>query len=66
MDPSQWRISVMKNVYTKIETCIRGLRSLGNMEDSYRDLLVPIIFDKVSTNFKTHVAMEITHGISTS
>lgn len=53
-------ISSMNSFYDKLETYTRGLRSLGKSEDSYGDLLVPIILEKLHSQIKLHMARE--HG----
>ena len=53
-------ISSLQDFYDKSETYIRSLRSLGKTEDAYGDLLVPIIFEKLSNRFRTQISRE--HG----
>jgi hypothetical protein len=50
----------LKEFYDNLETYIRGLRSLGKTEDSYGDLLIPIIFDKLPPQLKTQISRD--HG----
>ena len=44
----------------KLETLIRGLESLGQCQESYGDLLVPIIREKLPNNLKRNMARD--HG----
>lgn len=53
-------LSCMKEFYDNLETYIRGLRSLGKTEDSYGDLLIPIIFEKLPGQLKTQISRD--HG----
>jgi hypothetical protein len=53
-------IDSIRTFYDNLETHIRGLRSLGKLEDSYGDLLVPIVFKKLPGHIKTHISRE--HG----
>ncbi|XP_006822543.1 uncharacterized protein LOC102806338, partial [Saccoglossus kowalevskii] len=60
LQPPDNSLSSMTNFYDNLETYIRGLRSLGKKEDSYGDLLVPIIFEKLPANTRTQISRE--HG----
>ena len=51
-----------KEFHGRMESYIRGLHSLGKTEDSYGDLLVPIIFEKLPGRVKTQITRE--HGDS--
>ena len=53
-------IASVKDFYDSLETYIRGLKSLGKTEDSYGDLLIPIILEKLPGSLKTHISR--THG----
>ena len=53
-------IASVKDFYDSLETYIRGLKSLGKMEESYGDLLIPIILEKLPGSLKTHISR--THG----
>ena len=44
--------------YDSVESHIRGLSSLGKSEQSYGDLLVPIIISKLSTEIRRNLARE--------
>ena len=50
----------LREFHDKMQSYIRGLKSLGKTEDSYGDLLVPIIFEKLPTNIKTQISRD--HG----
>ena len=50
----------IKDFYDKLESYVRGLKSLGKTEDSYGDLLVPIILEKLPGTLKKHIARD--HG----
>jgi len=50
--------SSIKDFYDHMETYIRGLRSLGKTEDSYGELLVPVIFEKLPSRMKTQISRE--------
>ena len=52
----------LKEFHDRMESYIRGLHSLGKTEDSYGDLLVPIIFEKLPGRVKTQITRE--HGDS--
>jgi hypothetical protein len=53
-------IDSIRVFYDDLESYIRGLRSLGKTEDSYGDLLVPIVFEKLPGHIKQHISRE--HG----
>ncbi|VDI38215.1 Hypothetical predicted protein [Mytilus galloprovincialis] len=46
--------------YDKMESCIRGLESLGQSQDTFGSLLVPIIFGKLPDEMKKLMTRE--HG----
>ena len=50
----------LEEFYNNLETYIRGLRSLGKTEDTYGDLLIPIIFEKLPAQLKTQISRD--HG----
>ena len=52
--------SMKKDFYNNNETYIRGLRSLGKTEDTYGDLFLPVIFEKLPNIMKTQISCE--HG----
>ena len=41
-------IRKIRNIYDKIESCVRGLQTMGIKSDSYGNLLIPITFSKLS------------------
>ena len=50
----------LQNFHDNLETFIRGLESLGQCQDSYGDLLVPIIREKLPSDLKRSMARD--HG----
>ena len=54
-------IACVKDFYDSLETYIRGLKSLGKTEESYGDLRIPIILEKLPGSLKTHISR--THGV---
>ena len=44
--------------YDKMETYVRGLESLGQTDDTYRSLLVPIILNKLPGEIRKNLARE--------
>ncbi|XP_070557198.1 uncharacterized protein [Ptychodera flava] len=46
----------VRSFYDSLETPIRGLRALGKSEDSYGDLSIPIVFEKLPTSVKTQIS----------
>ncbi|ESP02011.1 hypothetical protein LOTGIDRAFT_157146 [Lottia gigantea] len=50
----------LRNFYDKMETSIRGLESLGQSQDRFGSLLVPIIFNKLPTEMRKTLTRE--HG----
>ncbi|XP_077870566.1 uncharacterized protein LOC144364522 [Saccoglossus kowalevskii] len=50
----------LRNFYDKLESHIRGLKSLGKKDDSYGDLLVPIVMDKLPGQIRKQIARD--HG----
>ncbi|XP_071153114.1 uncharacterized protein [Mytilus edulis] len=50
----------LRQFYNQIETYVRGLESLGQSQDSYGTLLVPIILKKLPGEIKKNLARE--HG----
>ncbi|XP_070536982.1 uncharacterized protein [Ptychodera flava] len=51
-------ISSMRNFYDTLETHVRGLKALGKSEDSYGDLLVPIIMRKLPGETRTQISRD--------
>ena len=45
----------LRNFYDKTETYVRGLESLGQMEDSYGVLLVPVMLGKLPAEVKRNI-----------
>ena len=48
----------LKEFHDHMESNIRGVLSLRKTEDSYGDLLVPIIFEKLPGRVKTQITRE--------
>ena len=53
-------LNSMHNFHDKMETYIRGLESLGQHQDGYGTLLVPVILDKMPSEVRKSLARE--HG----
>ena len=52
----------LRHFYDKMETYIRGLESVGQYQDTYGSLLVPIVLDKLPGEIRKNLARE--HGDS--
>lgn len=52
----------LRHFYDKMETYIRGLESVGQYQDTYGSLLVPIVLDKLPGEIRKSLARE--HGDS--
>ena len=52
------RVVSLRKFHDKIETCIRRLESLGQCSDTYGDLLVPIIIEKLPGEVRRNLARE--------
>ena len=48
----------LSNYYDKLKTYIHGLESLGEFQDSYGKLLVPIILNKLTQEIRQNLARE--------
>lgn len=53
-------ISSMRQFCDKVETYVRGLESMGECQESYGSLLVPVILDKLPVDIRKNLARE--HG----
>ncbi|XP_076081076.1 uncharacterized protein LOC143051991 [Mytilus galloprovincialis] len=51
-------ITSLRNYYDKTETYVRGLESLGQTDDTYGSLLVPVILNKLPAEIRQHLARE--------
>ena len=51
-------LASLRMFYDSVESHIRGLSSLGKSEQSYGDLLVPIIMSKLTTEVRRNLARE--------
>ena len=49
-------VSTLRHFYDSIESHIRGLSALGTSEDSYSALLATIMYDKLPTGTRQHMA----------
>ena len=49
-------VSSLRHFYDSIESHIRGLSTLGTSEDSYSALLATIMYDKLPTDTRQHIA----------
>ena len=54
-------IASLQQFYDSMETHVRGLASLGKSQETYGDLLVPIIIGKLPNNLKRNLAREHTY-----
>ncbi|XP_070550376.1 uncharacterized protein [Ptychodera flava] len=54
------KVEDLRQFYDILESYIRGLESLGKVQDSYGDLLVPVIIDKIPGRIRTLITRE--HG----
>ncbi|XP_070550547.1 uncharacterized protein [Ptychodera flava] len=48
-------VQSLRSFYDKLESYIRGLKALGKAEDSYGELLVPLILDKIPTSTRQQI-----------
>ena len=60
LPPPSKELSSLRNFYDKMESHIRGLRTLGKSESSYGDFLVPIVLEKLPGSVRTQIARD--HG----
>ena len=51
-------ITSLRNYYDKTETYVRGLESLGQTDNTYGSLLVPVILNKLPAEIRQHLARE--------
>ena len=51
-------ITSLRSYYDKTETYVRGLESLGQTDDTYGSLLVPVILNKLPAEIRQHLARE--------
>ena len=51
-------VDSLRNYYDKMETYVRGLESLGQTDDTYGSLLVPIILNKLPGEIRKNLARE--------
>ena len=54
--PPKYTLSSLRNYYDQIEIYIRGLESLGQNDDSYGALLVPIVLNKLPGEIRKNLA----------
>ena len=55
-----YNIRELRVFYDKLETNIRGLESLGELQDTYGNLLIPIILERLPSETRRHLARD--HG----
>ena len=48
----------LRTFQEKMESYIRGLQSMGQGQDSFGNLLVPVILEKLSTDVKRNMTLE--------
>ena len=58
--------SSLQQFYDSMETHVRGLASLGKSQETYGDLLVPIIIGKHPNNLKRNLARTHQHRMDIS
>ena len=58
--PPSEHLDSFRSFYDILETHIRGLACLGKSQESYGDLLIPIVLGKLPTEFRKNLARE--HG----
>ena len=51
-------IRELRNFYDRLETNIRGLEALGEAQDSYGNLLIPIILERLPSETRRNLARE--------
>ena len=49
-------IRKIRNIYDKIESCVRGLQTMGIKSDSYGNLLIPIMFSKLPEELRLFIS----------
>lgn len=58
IQPPLYTLASLRNYYDKTETYVRGLESLGQTDDTYGALLVPVILNKLPAEIRQHLARE--------
>ncbi|XP_052227387.1 uncharacterized protein LOC127842104 [Dreissena polymorpha] len=53
-----YNLQSVRSFYDKMETHIRNLESIGQQQDTYGDLLVPVILEKLPADIKRNLARE--------
>ena len=61
--PPKNKLHSLRNFYHKLEASVRGLDALGQSQDAYGTLLVPIVMSKLPGEIRQHLARE--HGSNT-
>ena len=56
LQPPNSTVSSLRFFYDRMETYIRGLESLGQNQDMYGSLLVPVVIDKLPANIRKNLA----------
>jgi hypothetical protein len=52
------KLSSLRNFYDKMETYIRSLEAMGQCQENYGNLLVPVILDKMPSEIRKQLARE--------
>ena len=56
LQPPNSTVSSLRFFYDRMETYIRGLESLGQNQDMYGSLLVPVVLDKLPADIRKNLA----------
>ena len=54
--PSLQDIRKIRNIYDKIESCVRGLQTMEIISDSYGNLLILIMFSKLPEDLRLFIS----------
>ncbi|XP_074649059.1 uncharacterized protein LOC141904373 [Tubulanus polymorphus] len=58
LEPPSANHQSLRNFYDRLEAYIRGLRSLGKPEETYGDLLVPVVLDKLPGHIRQQMTRQ--------
>ncbi len=58
LSPPSTSLPSLRQFYDSMESHVRGLESLGKFQESYGDLLIPIILGKLPSDMKKNLARE--------
>jgi hypothetical protein len=53
-------LTSLRHFHDQVETFVRGLESFGQAQDTYGSLLIPIVLNKMPSEFRKNLARE--HG----